>query len=294
MKKAISYYTLFTVIILFLLAALGYSIFLYTKLSSEKTTTDLALKKSNDDLVKLLQEKKNLADTLQQAANKNQAFAEQLTQVTQTVDNLQWLNMLDPQLLQKYSKVYFLNENYVPRELSAIDTKYLFYPDKPLQLHDRVLPFLNNMLVAASADNVIIKVDSAYRSFATQATLKSSYKVTYGYGANSFSAEQGYSEHQLGTAIDFTTPAIGGGLTGFHKTTAYTWLQNNAYKYGWILSYPQHNTFYVFEPWHWRFIGIELATRLHTEQKNFYDLDQRDITTYLAHLFNNVTSSVSQ
>jgi D-alanyl-D-alanine carboxypeptidase len=87
--------------------------------------------------------------------------------------------------------------------------------------------------------------------------LKSQYRVTYGAGtANSFSADQGYSEHQLGTTVDFTTPKVGGTLTGFDKTDSYKWLQNNAYKYGFILSYPSSNGYYIFEPWHWRFVGL--------------------------------------
>ena len=116
--------------------------------------------------------------------------------------------------------------------------------------------------------------------------MKSTYKFTYGSGtANAFSADQGYSEHQLGTTVDFTTEAIGGAFAGFDKTSAYTWLNENAYRYGFVLSYPKNNTYYVFEPWHWRFVGVALATRLHSENRNFYDLDQREIDQYLISLF---------
>jgi D-alanyl-D-alanine carboxypeptidase len=110
--------------------------------------------------------------------------------------------------------------------------------------------------------------------------------MTFGSGtANSFSADQGYSEHQLGTAVDFTTPAIGAVLTGFDKTASYQWLQANAYKYGFVLSYPKGNGYFVFEPWHWRYVGVELATFLHDQGKNFYDLDQRTIDSYLIKFF---------
>jgi LAS superfamily LD-carboxypeptidase LdcB len=119
-----------------------------------------------------------------------------------------------------------------------------------------------------------------------QSALKTSYKIEYGVGtANSFSADQGYSEHQLGTTIDFTTPANGSALSGFDKTTTYTWLQKNAYLYGFSLSYPKGNTHFVFEPWHWRYVGVELAKKLHDENKTLYDLDQRDIDTYLIKFF---------
>ena len=228
---------------------------------------------------------------IQEAANKNKTFADQLTQATQSLDKLTWLNTIDPQLIQKYSKVYFLNEHYVPRSLSPIDSKFLANTNRSLEIEDRVLPFLQKMLQAAALDNITIQVDSAYRSFQTQGSLKSSYKVTYGSGANTFSAEQGYSEHQLGTALDFTTPSLNGGLTGFQKTSAYTWMKDNAYKYGFSISYPSNNKYYVFEPWHWRFVGIDLATKLHNDNKYFYDLDQREINTYLPVLFNTEASS---
>ena len=127
---------------------------------------------------------------------------------------------------------------------------------------------------------------SAYRSFGEQAALKSSYKVTYGAGtANSFSADQGYSEHQLGTTIDFTTGYLGANFAGFDKSDAYAWLLDNAYKYGFIISYPKTNAYYTYEPWHWRFVGKKLARYLHTTNERFYDLDQRTIDSYLITIF---------
>ena len=142
------------------------------------------------------------------------------------------------------------------------------------------------MIDAGNASGVNILALSAYRSFGTQAALKNAYKVTYGKGtANQFSADQGYSELQLGTAIDFSTLKTKGALDGFEKTPEYIWLTNNAYKYGFVLSYPKGNKYYEYEPWHWRFVGIALATKLHNDNMYFYDMDQRVIDTYLANIF---------
>ncbi|MCC2630603.1 MAG: peptidase and DD-carboxypeptidase VanY/endolysin [Candidatus Paceibacter sp.] len=271
-------------VLIFITAGLaGYYIY---ELQAENKELQLSLEKTQATLS--ISEKKNadLVAALQEIANKNETFASQLQSATQNLNQLQWLNSLDTQLLQKYSKVYFLNENYTPKELSPIDTKFLFNKSRTLEIHDRVLPFLQTMLQAAAVDNVEISIASAYRSFEIQANLKSDYKVRYGSGANAFSADQGYSEHQLGTTLDFTTAQVGGGLTGFQKTEAYTWLKDNAHKYGFVLSYPPNNEYYIYEPWHWRFVGIELATKLHTDNKNFYDLDQREINTYLGNMFN--------
>lgn len=269
-----------------------YSVFRSTeerKILSEKVSQlEEALRNSSDSLARAEQEKTDLVNRLNAAGEKNKAFATQLDQVNTTIETYERLSRTDPELLQKYSKVYFLNENYTPSSLTEIDTKYLYNKDKPLQFHDRAWPFLRNMLDAAAKDGVDLRVISAFRSFGTQASLKSSYKVTYGAGtANSFSADQGYSEHQLGTTLDFTNQKVGASFAGFDKTDAYKWLVANAYKYGFILSYPQNNAYYVYEPWHWRFVGLELAAKLKAEGKNFYDLDQREISSYLVNIFNN-------
>lgn len=200
--------------------------------------------------------------------------------------NLQKLANTDPELLKKYSKVYFLNENYVPAHLSEIPQIYLYSNTKQLLFQSNALPHLQSMMEAASTAGVKLYVQSAYRSFAEQRALKGNYSVVYGAGtANSFSADQGYSEHQLGTTVDMITPGLGGVLDGFDTTSAYQWMLDNAYKYGFVLSYPKNNGYYVFEPWHWRFVGTKLAGYLHTQGKNFYDLDQRTIDTYLTAVF---------
>jgi LAS superfamily LD-carboxypeptidase LdcB len=227
-----------------------------------------------------------LVETLQREQAKNNLFAEQVKSITESIGVIEKLARTDPQLLQKYSKVYFLNEHYAPEALSEINSQYLAQNEKGAVIHAKVGPFLELLLKAAEADGIQLKIASAYRSFHEQSALKSAYKVTYGSGANAFSADQGYSEHQLGTTVDFTSPEIGYGLSGFQKTAAYAWLLENAHTYGFVLSYPPNNAYYSFEPWHWRFVGVELAKRLATEKRYFYDLDQRDIDQYIVNLFN--------
>lgn len=212
-------------------------------------------------------------------------FQQEVGTISSTVTSLEKLSELDPELLQKYSKIFFLSEHYAPERLAAIDKTYLYYETRPESIHAEVYPYLKNLLKAAGAAGETIYVRSAYRSFDEQASLKSGYTVTYGSGANAFSADQGYSEHQLGTTLDFITTGLGGQLDGFDGTAEYQWLLKNAYKYGFVLSYPQGNQYYVFEPWHWRFVGVKLATYLHNIGKNFYDIDQREIDQYLINIF---------
>lgn len=209
-----------------------------------------------------------------------------LGSVSGTVGTLQKLSQIDPQLLKKYSKVYFMNENYTPSHLTQIPSDFVYSSTRQEQFMSEAYPALQNLLNSAKANGVNLFVKSAYRSFAEQKSLKSAYSVTYGAGtANAFSADQGYSEHQLGTTLDFIASGLGGQLTGFDKTTSYQWLLDNAYRFGFELSYPKGNGYYVYEPWHWRYIGIKLATYLHDTKQNFYNMDQREIDKYLINIF---------
>ncbi len=245
-----------------------------------------SLELSKENFLKLKEENKNLAEALQSEQEKNTMFFEQIRDLSGMVGTLQKLAGIDPELLRKYSKVYFLNENYVPAALATIDPIYTNDKSKTMQLHTSVYPFLANMLEAAKPDNVTILVRSAYRSYQTQVNIKNTYSVIYGAGtANKFSAEQGYSEHQLGTTVDITSPESPGITEKFATSAAYKWMQAHAHEYGFTLSYPPNNKYYIFEPWHWRFVGISLATRLHNENKFFYDLTQREINDYLVKTF---------
>lgn len=232
-------------------------------------------------------EKSELSDALTNANATIAEFEEQLRGLSTTVGTLIKLRDTDPELLQKYSKVYFLSDTYVPRGLVPIDDKYVLDASRDMQFHGKAIDKLYALMDIARAQGMDLYIASAFRSFEEQNDLKAQYKITYGAGtANSFSADQGYSEHQLGTTVDFTTKKIGGGLAGFDKTSEYKWLVDNAHKYGFILSYPQGNAYYVFEPWHWRFVGVSLANRLHEERENFIDLEQRQIDPYLVNIFN--------
>ncbi len=253
-------------------------------LSLEKSTE---LSNQITELRTLLEDKRKeseeLSSALNDERNRTTAFAKQIDTIQGTVNTLEKLQQTDPELLQKYSKVYFLSENYEPANLARIPDMYVVPSGKELSIHAQVAPFLFDMLADARKDDVQLGVTSAYRSFAAQSSLKSNYTVTYGTGANRFSADQGYSEHQLGTTLDFVND--GDTLATFGGSTAHTWLLEHAYRYGFVLSYPKENTYYQYEPWHWRFVGTELARSLHKDGKFLFQLDQRAIDAYLVSLF---------
>lgn len=254
-----------------------------------KTSNAASIQKISDIETILLATQENsttFADALNAAREKADALDKQFRKVNSNVSDLEKITKTDPELLQKYSKVYFLNDNYAPADLTNIPTQYTFNKNKIYKIHDEVWPHLKDLMNDAQDDNLSILVVSAFRSFGEQAVLKGAYTVSYGAGtANQFSADQGYSEHQLGTTVDFTNPTVADSFSGFAQSKEYKWLLANAYKYGFVLSYHQGNSYYQFEPWHWRFVGRDLAKDLHKDGKNFYDLTQREIDEYVVNLF---------
>lgn len=233
----------------------------------------------------LLEERNYIYNNLLSEQAKNELFENQINEIAGTVGRLDELSKTDRELLQKYSKVYFLNEHYTPDSLVSIPPEYVYEKSRKLEIHSKIFPYFKKMMDEAKAEGVDLLVISAFRSFGEQGALKNTYLVNYGSGANQFSADQGYSEHQLGTAIDLTTKGLGAGFTDFAETEEYEWLAKNAYRYGFILSYPKNNTYYQFEPWHWRFVGKALALRMHEEGEHFYDLPQNKIDAYLINIF---------
>jgi zinc D-Ala-D-Ala carboxypeptidase len=274
------------------IAASSYSGYLYWKLYQEEVRLNeqiSGLQSSVAALETSLSDSKNetarTALDLQKEQDENASLRNQIKDLSGTVSTLNKLVSTDPELLKKYSKVYFLSENYIPLRFTQVEEYYLYDKNKPQEVHIGIAPFFKVMLNSAEQAGIPIKVVSAYRSFEEQNSLKTGYKFSYGSGANQFSADQGYSEHQLGTTLDLTTPESSGLSLSFEKTAAYDWLTANAHRFGFVLSYPRGNSYYQFEPWHWRFVGVNLATKIHNEDRYFYELDQREIDEYLISIF---------
>lgn len=252
---------------------------------AELATTNETLTNVREELAVLGEDYETLREEYRDERNRNEDFQDQINDLTGTIGNLNKLAETDEELLQKYSKVYFLNENYTPEDIEEIDEEWILEGREPQFFHEKAWPFLEDLLEDAERDDIDLKVVSAYRSFDEQTELKGQFTQVYGSGANTFSADQGYSEHQLGTTVDLTVESVGGAYTSFAQTEAYKWLQDNAHKHGFILSYPEGNEYYVFEPWHWRFVGEDLARDLHRHEESFYDLSQREIDEYLITIF---------
>ena len=131
------------------------------------------------------------------------------------------------------------------------------------QLRAEAAAAAQSMMDAAARDGVTLTVSSAYRSFAAQKqTYQHWVQVNGQKTADTLSARPGYSEHQTGLAIDFGSPEGCLLQECYHDTRAGQWLAKNAPDFGFILRFPknqQHVTGYIFEPWHYRYLGVGLT-----------------------------------
>lgn len=113
-------------------------------------------------------------------------------------------------------------------------------------------------------------LNSGYRSFETQTRTYNSDLSRYGKKvAENLAAHPGYSEHQTGLAADVSTTALGCKITNFGGTKAANFIAANGYKFGFIVRYPPGQTSYTgyqYEPWHIRYVGIDVATAMHNSK----------------------------
>lgn len=139
--------------------------------------------------------------------------------------------------------------------------------DSWMSMQPEAAKAMSALLDAAEADGISLEVSSAYRSYSDQKALFNQYVDWYGKKyALTISAKPGYSEHQTGLVADVTTP---GGkcelLACFGNTDAGEWVQDNAWKYGYIVRYPEgeeDTTGFAYEPWHLRYVGKGVATQM--------------------------------
>lgn len=169
-------------------------------------------------------------------------------------------------LVNKYNQ---LPEDYAPEGLVIPDVKFSFTGDHPKKyLRSEAAYALQQMFLEASKEGCYLFAVSGYRSFDKQSELYTGYLNQYGKSsADMFSAQPGKSEHQTGLAMDVSAASVDYDLVAeFGESDEGKWLEHNAYKFGFILRYPSDKTEitgYMYEPWHFRYIGDELAYEIY-------------------------------
>ncbi len=193
------------------------------------------------------------------------------------------LTYLSSKLTTLVNKNNPLGNSYVPRDLLSLDElgcpvtrdqEFFLVADAAYALCD-MLRELNASLSAKEQ----VSVTSAYRSYEYQINLYDSYveelmekqhlsKAEAEEKANKTSARPGYSEHQSGLCVDLIRRGDIALNEGFEDTPAFGWLKENAHRYGFIVRYPRSKdsiTGYDYEPWHFRFVGIDAATVIYED-----------------------------
>jgi D-alanyl-D-alanine carboxypeptidase len=146
--------------------------------------------------------------------------------------------------------------DYTPGDLVEVPVAHTWTPLMRAEASDAVVALFQ----AASAEaGLSLASNSAYRSYSTQVDLYA--------GDDNLTARPGYSEHQTGLTMDIGAASGNCSLrTCFTDTPEGAWLRDNAWRFGYLLRYPADKTAvtgYDFEPWHFRYIGVDLATEMH-------------------------------
>ena len=162
------------------------------------------------------------------------------------------------------NKNYQLPKDYMPKDLEKVDISYAF-EDKHLRKPAKEA--FEKLAMDAKKEGYQIVLVSDYRSYHYQQDLYDDYVKTSGKNyADRCSARPGHSEHQTGLALDVM--GSNGDYNLFRDTKEFEWMQKHAHEYGFILRYPEDGydiTGFKYEPWHYRYVGIDLANQLHQE-----------------------------
>lgn len=252
-----------------------------------KEETDLLLKKldktrieklltteKNEKLINILNEKYFLTKNLDKYiaySDKNPEIS--LTEVIALVnvhrDQNYYENMEitdtskgNTMLVNKYNA---LSKDYEVEDLKTISKTYSYGDNKKLnkEAYDAFISLADD----AKKEGYTILIVSSYRTYQDQEDVWKDYKASFGTKkADAYAARAGSSEHETGLAIDVAD--YNDKNDKFEATESFKWMQTNAHKYGYILRYPkgkENITGYSYEAWHYRYVGIDTATKVYNE-----------------------------
>ncbi len=205
------------------------------------------------------------AVTQEETSTEGETLTDASPSVTKSPDQALIITVTDEEnwALAIISVEYKLPEGYIPSLSAAVE-------GHTVELDSRVAPYYREMYDAAKADGCILTPYSGYRSYSSQESIYTR-KINY-YKNQGLSEEEavlktqsiisppGCSENNAGLAMDIVSAS-----SDFVNTKEYQWLIDNAQEYGFILRYPEDKTDktgVMYEPWHWRFVGVEAAKEM--------------------------------
>lgn len=252
-----------------------------TKLLQEKLKDSdldkLLTEEKNDDLIKILKEEyflyKNLNRYLDYyKANPKKEFNEIISLVNVNRDSEYYENLQTTKTEEKekmlVNKYHALDKSYEAPDIVEVSLSYSYNGNKLNKDAYEAFKLLSN---DAKNEGYTILILSSYRTYNYQDKLWNERKDNFGIRkADAYAARAGSSEHETGYAIDVADYYDTN--DSFKETEAYQWMLNNSYKYGYILRYPEGKeeiTGYSYESWHYRYVGIEIATEIHERNITF-------------------------
>ncbi|MDX8418935.1 M15 family metallopeptidase [Stecheria sp. CLA-KB-P133] len=163
------------------------------------------------------------------------------------------------------NKKHPLPSGYAPEDVRYVNVAQIY---NNAVMREEAATAMENMFAAAQADGITLTLGSGYRSYDLQTTLYNKYVDDDGTDyADSISSRPGYSDHQTGLAADLNGDDESTYCDkSFINTDAGQWLYHNAYRYGFIMRYPEGKTDYTgydYEPWHYRYVGVDTATAMY-------------------------------
>ena len=260
---------------------IGYSkeeIKLLEKELKDKELDTLLNNKYNKNITRFIKEKyfifKNLNDYLNYYEDNKDKSITDIVAIVNTKSNNEFYTNTKKTDISKnelilVNKYNYLTSDYNPDDLKELSNVYAYGTNQMLRL-DAYNAFIE-MWNKANEDGYKLIINSSYRSYEDQEKIYNDYSSWYGEtDADKKAARPGYSEHQTGLALDVQSYCSEN--KEFDECPEFTWLSNNAYKFGFILRYPkdlEHITGYNYESWHYRFVGIKASTYIHSNNITF-------------------------
>lgn len=264
------------------LLEIGYTkeeIELLNEKTSEKVIEQLLASSKNNVLLDIIKEPFYLKKYLERYLNfyqKNTSYTTKdiVTYVNTNNDYAYYDHDIDTDTSKDYlllvNKYYHLSNDYVPTDLVSISNKYYYGENHKIRktAYDAFIDMWN----AAYNEGIYLIINSSYRTYESQMNVYDDYKNSRGTTyADSIAARPGYSEHQTGLALDIFSKDYTTAST-FKGSNAHVWLQNNAYRFGFIERYQEGKekiTGFAAESWHYRYVGVDAATYIHDNNITF-------------------------
>ena len=233
------------------------TVFIYSSITLFKTNKKTIKKEFNYNFTFPFFKENKKEEYLNYKNKNNLSLKEAIIHVNIGLNNPFYTNTSPAKDINKITmlvnKYHYVDKNYTPTNLIKVNNMYI-----NKEAYEAFLNMKNDI----EKENMTIRIISAYRSFNYQENLYNNYlKKDEKAIVDTYSARPGYSEHHTGLAIDIDNNKLD--FNKFYMTKEFVWMNENSYKYGFIIRYPkdkEYITGYTYEPWHFRYVGIEIAT----------------------------------